>query len=88
MHAYTVVEDTPLNVGDAAGLLANDSDPDGNPLPLLLKHVEGAVPPLSSRGAGRLVDPEIEALQEKIAAKLGYQLKGHKLELYGVPIKK
>ncbi|WP_420567099.1 Fur family transcriptional regulator [Thalassovita sp.] len=33
-------------------------------------------------------DPEIEALQEKIAQKLGYTLKGHKLELYGVPIKK
>jgi len=33
-------------------------------------------------------DPEIEALQEKIAEKLGYKLKGHKLELYGVPIKK
>jgi len=34
------------------------------------------------------VDPEIEALQEKIARKLGYSLKGHRLELYGVPIKK
>jgi Fur family ferric uptake transcriptional regulator len=34
------------------------------------------------------VDPEIEALQEKIAAKLGYELRGHRLELYGVPIKK
>ena len=34
------------------------------------------------------VDPEIEALQEKIAQKLGYTLKGHKLELYGVPVKK
>lgn len=33
------------------------------------------------------VDPEIEALQEKIAAKLGFQLKGHRLELYGVPLK-
>ena len=33
-------------------------------------------------------DPEIEALQEKIAAKLGYELRGHKLELYGVPITK
>lgn len=31
------------------------------------------------------VDPEIEALQEKIAARLGYRLKGHRLELYGVP---
>ncbi|MFA5538740.1 MAG: Fur family transcriptional regulator [Gemmobacter sp.] len=29
-------------------------------------------------------DPEIEALQEKIAARLGYRLKGHRLELYGV----
>ena len=30
-------------------------------------------------------DPDIEALQEKIARKLGYELRGHKLELYGVP---
>ena len=34
------------------------------------------------------VDPDIEALQEKIAEKLGYRLMGHKLELYGVPIRK
>jgi Fur family ferric uptake transcriptional regulator len=34
------------------------------------------------------VDPDIEALQERIAAKLGYELKGHRLELYAVPIKK
>ena len=34
------------------------------------------------------VDPEIEALQERIAAKLGYELRGHRLELYGVPSKK
>ena len=33
------------------------------------------------------VDPEIEALQERIAARLGYTLKGHRLELYGVPTK-
>lgn len=33
-------------------------------------------------------DPEIEELQEKIARKLGYELRGHKLELYGVPVKK
>ena len=32
------------------------------------------------------VDPEIEALQEKIAKKLGYKLKGHRLELYAVPL--
>lgn len=29
------------------------------------------------------VDPEIEALQEKIAQRLGYRLIGHRLELYG-----
>jgi Fur family ferric uptake transcriptional regulator len=34
------------------------------------------------------VDPEIEALQEKIAARLGYKLVGHRLELLGVPLKK
>lgn len=34
------------------------------------------------------VDKEIEALQERIAAKLGYTLKGHRLELFGVPHKK
>jgi Fur family transcriptional regulator, ferric uptake regulator len=34
------------------------------------------------------VDAEIEALQNRIAERLGYQLRGHRLELYGVPIKK
>ena len=33
------------------------------------------------------IDADIEALQEKIAAKLGYRIMGHRLELYGVPIK-
>lgn len=33
------------------------------------------------------VDPDIEALQERIAEKLGYELKGHRLELYAVPKK-
>ena len=32
------------------------------------------------------LDPEIEALQERIAKKLGYKLKGHRLELYAVPL--
>ena len=34
------------------------------------------------------VDEEIEQLQERIARKLGYELKGHRMELYGVPIKR
>lgn len=33
------------------------------------------------------VDPEIEALQQKIANRLGYELRGHRLELFGVPKK-
>ena len=34
------------------------------------------------------IDPEIEALQEKIAARLGYELKDHRLELFGVHLKR
>ncbi|MFD1912437.1 Fur family transcriptional regulator [Halodurantibacterium flavum] len=34
------------------------------------------------------IDPDIEALQERIARRLGYRLTGHRLELYGVPLKK
>lgn len=43
---------------------------------------------LNSGEVIEFVDPEIEALQEKIAQKLGYTLKGHRMELYGVPLKK
>ena len=32
------------------------------------------------------VDTEIEALQERIARRLGYRLTGHRLELYGFPL--
>jgi Fur family ferric uptake transcriptional regulator len=32
------------------------------------------------------VNEEIERLQEEVAAKFGYRLVGHKLELYGTPI--
>ncbi|MDO9417736.1 Fur family transcriptional regulator [Pararhizobium sp.] len=32
--------------------------------------------------------PEIEALQEKIAREHGFRLVDHRLELYGVPLKK
>ena len=33
-------------------------------------------------------DPEIEALQEKIAKRLGYRLIDHRLELFGKPLPK
>jgi Fur family ferric uptake transcriptional regulator len=42
---------------------------------------------MNSGAVIEFVDPEIEALQERIAAKLGYKLIGHRLELYGVPVK-
>jgi Fur family ferric uptake transcriptional regulator len=34
------------------------------------------------------VDKDIEELQEKVAAKLGYKLIDHRLELYGSKLKK
>ena len=40
---------------------------------------------LTSGEAIEFVDEEIERLQEKIAERLGYELKGHRLKLYGVP---
>ena len=43
---------------------------------------------INSGSVIEFVDSDIEKLQEKIANKLGYKLMGHKLELYGVPIKK
>ena len=43
---------------------------------------------LNSGEVIEFVDEEIEALQERIAQKLGYTLKRHRLELYGVPLKK
>ena len=43
---------------------------------------------LNSGEVIEFVDEEIEALQERIAQKLCYTLKGHRLELYGVPLKK
>ncbi|MGR3570830.1 Fur family transcriptional regulator [Brevirhabdus sp.] len=43
---------------------------------------------LNSGEVIEFVDPEIEELQEQIARKLGYRLKGHRLELYGVPLNK
>ncbi|WP_415920430.1 Fur family transcriptional regulator [Tateyamaria sp. SN6-1] len=43
---------------------------------------------LNSGAVIEFVDAEIEALQERIADKLGYELRGHRLELYGVPKKR
>ena len=39
---------------------------------------------------GRVIefhDDEIEAIQKRIAARLGYRLTGHRLELFGFPLK-
>ena len=42
---------------------------------------------LSAGEVIEFMDEEIEALQ-KIAQKLGFTLKGHRMELYGVPLNK
>lgn len=42
---------------------------------------------LSSGDVIEFVDEEIEALQHRIAEKLGYELVDHRLELYGRPLK-
>jgi Fur family ferric uptake transcriptional regulator len=41
---------------------------------------------LSTGKVIEFVDPEIEKLQEAIARRLGYRLKGHRMELYGEPL--
>jgi Fur family ferric uptake transcriptional regulator len=41
---------------------------------------------LSTGEVIEFVDPDIEALQERIAQKLGFRLMGHRLELYGMPL--
>jgi len=41
--------------------------------------------------SGRVIEfrnDEIEKLQKKVARELGYELVDHRLELYGVPLKK
>ena len=41
--------------------------------------------------SGRVIEftsPEIEALQRKCAAELGYRIVDHRLEIYGVPLSK
>lgn len=41
--------------------------------------------------SGRVIEfsnPEIEELQDRIARELGFELVGHRLELYGVPLAK
>ena len=43
---------------------------------------------LKSGNVIEFVSAEIEALQEKIAREHGYKLVDHRLELYGVPLKK
>jgi Fur family ferric uptake transcriptional regulator len=43
---------------------------------------------LKSGKVVEFVSPEIEALQQRIAEKHGFKLVAHRLELYGVPLRK
>lgn len=41
---------------------------------------------LSTGQVIEFVDKDIEVLQDRIAKRLGYRLKGHRLELFGIPL--
>jgi Fur family transcriptional regulator, ferric uptake regulator len=41
---------------------------------------------LSTGQVIEFIDKDIEALQDRIAKRLGYRLKGHRLELFGIPL--
>lgn len=41
---------------------------------------------MSTRAVIEFNNPEIEALQRRVARELGYELVGHRMELYGVPL--
>ena len=41
---------------------------------------------VKSGGVIEFQDEEIEALQQRIAARLGYRLVGHRLELFAIPL--
>jgi Fur family ferric uptake transcriptional regulator len=43
---------------------------------------------LESGAVIEFFDPELEKLKEQITKRLGYKLVDHRLELYGVPLKK
>ncbi|GHG80150.1 Fur family transcriptional regulator [Pseudodonghicola xiamenensis] len=52
------------------------------------RHHHGHLIDLESGAVVEFTDPEIEELQARIAARLGYELHGHRMELYGVPVTK
>lgn len=41
---------------------------------------------MATRAVIEFNNPEIEALQRRVARELGYELVGHRMELYGVPL--
>ena len=52
---------------------------------------DNAIPPYLTVAPGEVIEfvnEEIERLQKKIAEQHGYKLMAHRLELYGVPLKK
>ncbi|HYD70630.1 Fur family transcriptional regulator [Azospirillum sp.] len=45
---------------------------------------------LIDTSTGRVIEftnPELEAMKERIARELGYRIVGHRLEIYGVPLR-
>lgn len=78
-----------LNLFEEAGLIAKHDFKDGRARfeTLPIEHHDHLIDVRS----GKVIEfqnEEIEALQEAIAKKLGYQLVDHRLELYAVPLAK
>src|SRR4051812_34899376 len=72
---------------EEAGIITRPDFPDGPSR--YEEHPEEPPHHLIDMKTGQVVefiDPEIEALQEAIATRLGYKLVDHRLELYGMPI--
>lgn len=77
-----------VNLFEEAGLIAKHDFKDGHgarfePAP---DHHHDHLIDVRTGKVVEFTNSEIEALQEKIAQRLGYRLVDHRLELYGVPL--
>lgn len=96
VHRRTMIEDPNISIAtvyrnlrlfEEAGILERLDFGDGRAR--YEEATEGHHDHLIDINSGHVIEfhnSAIEALQEKIAAELGYRLVGHKLELFGIPL--
>lgn len=78
-----------LNLFEEAGLIAKHDFKDGRArFELIPEQHHDHLIDIKSGKVIEFHNEEIEAIQEVIAKRLGYKLIDHRLELYGLPIKK